>query len=312
MKKTHWVSVLVALVAVVVLTADASAMYNPRTGRFLQRDPAPGGPMHKGAAAGQYRDGMNLYQYVGSAPTRYADPRGLKASTTQPCTCYCGPDVTHFLVNLVNYAGRWRRLQGAKSRLQGIQWLRANGMNLDWWSTAGPYKTAQCPSCNQCKAAYWLCGECVHGHWIGTFMYGYLGRLFSLPDSWMDTAADHVHTGAPGDNPNLNYSDPSWDSAGYGIARLAYDESTTPKGMRQLCKIRKSDKALWFSAHNTVAVPPSSGIDLAIYWINTTENWPSPHAFGYKKACKKCPQALPAAVVNLVPGGKCGNAFPNM
>jgi RHS repeat-associated protein len=39
--------------------------YDPRHGRFAQRDPA------------EYEDGMNLYEYVSSRPSTEADPRGL-------------------------------------------------------------------------------------------------------------------------------------------------------------------------------------------------------------------------------------------
>lgn len=43
-----------------------SRYYSHILGRFLQRDPI------------SYQDGMNLYQYVGSNPTNYLDPLGLK------------------------------------------------------------------------------------------------------------------------------------------------------------------------------------------------------------------------------------------
>ena len=41
MTKAHLITALVGLAAVVMVTADAAAMYNPKTGRFLQRDPGP-------------------------------------------------------------------------------------------------------------------------------------------------------------------------------------------------------------------------------------------------------------------------------
>ena len=71
---------------------DASAMYHPRLGRFLSRDPGAGSAMRIGAGgaapvggfiprdpsqSNQYADGMNLYQYVGSHPISYVDPMGL-------------------------------------------------------------------------------------------------------------------------------------------------------------------------------------------------------------------------------------------
>jgi len=136
MKPEHLIVILVVFAAVAILTADAHAMYNPRMGRFLQRDPGPaaGSPARVGAAGpaigggfaqrdpispyaghaqdeawpghshrfndpiaaqgmwkagsehtaefiaashlAQYTDGMNLYQYVASNPTRYLDPKG--------------------------------------------------------------------------------------------------------------------------------------------------------------------------------------------------------------------------------------------
>lgn len=39
--------------------------YDPKTGRFLQRDPL------------EYHDSMNLYTYVGNQPVNYTDPYGL-------------------------------------------------------------------------------------------------------------------------------------------------------------------------------------------------------------------------------------------
>jgi len=89
MKKTYLIAVMAGLVAVGVFAADASAFYHPSTGMFASRDPGPGGAMRIGAGGlaaaggfllrdptGQYRDGMHLYQYVGSNPTGYVDPRG--------------------------------------------------------------------------------------------------------------------------------------------------------------------------------------------------------------------------------------------
>lgn len=84
MKGMHLLAVTVLLA--VIGTTDALAMYNPRTGRFMQRDPGPGAPERVGTAgpvAGsgfierdQYADGMNLYQYVGSRPIIAVDPNG--------------------------------------------------------------------------------------------------------------------------------------------------------------------------------------------------------------------------------------------
>jgi len=91
MRSHHLFGVLVGLAVIAVLAAEASAMYHPALGRWMQRDPGPGGPVRVGAGqalarsrfvprdpTGQYVDGMNLYQYVGSNPHGYLDPRGTR------------------------------------------------------------------------------------------------------------------------------------------------------------------------------------------------------------------------------------------
>jgi len=79
MKTKHPLAVLLGLAAVALLAADASAIYHPTMGRFLQRDPGARGPMRPGRGfipRDQYADGMNLYQYVRSRPVTAVDPNG--------------------------------------------------------------------------------------------------------------------------------------------------------------------------------------------------------------------------------------------
>ena len=88
MKRSHLIAVLVGFMSIVAFASNASAMYDPGTGRFLQRDPGPAELMRMGmtgmAAEGefiqrdQYAAGMNLYQYASSNPAVRADARGLK------------------------------------------------------------------------------------------------------------------------------------------------------------------------------------------------------------------------------------------
>ena len=89
-------AVLASFAAVALLATDASAMYHPTVGRFLQRDPGPDGMMaapRVGTAGavvgggflprdstGQYEDGMNLYEYVRGQPPNMVDPSGLWTS----------------------------------------------------------------------------------------------------------------------------------------------------------------------------------------------------------------------------------------
>ncbi|KPK47447.1 MAG: hypothetical protein AMK72_08440 [Planctomycetes bacterium SM23_25] len=91
MKRINLVALLVGLVAIALVSQDAFArgrMYHPGLGVFMQRDPvgtplAP--PMARNLSGsqftqrdptGQYRDGPNLYQYVGSNPVNRLDPSG--------------------------------------------------------------------------------------------------------------------------------------------------------------------------------------------------------------------------------------------
>jgi hypothetical protein len=63
--KTRSLAVLVLAVLCLTTFAAHARVYNPALGRFLQRDPIG------------YRDGVNLYQYVGSRPIVARDPTGL-------------------------------------------------------------------------------------------------------------------------------------------------------------------------------------------------------------------------------------------
>jgi len=69
MKLSHLVAVLAGLAAAAVLAADASAMYHPTAGRFMQRDPIG------------YAGGRNLYEYAASDPISEQDATG-----TGPCS----------------------------------------------------------------------------------------------------------------------------------------------------------------------------------------------------------------------------------
>ena len=91
-KRTHLIAALVGIVAMSIFAADASAMYHPGMGTFMQRDPGAGGAHRLGAGgapaatgrfiprdptgSNQYADGMNLYQYTKSNPIVGTDPQG--------------------------------------------------------------------------------------------------------------------------------------------------------------------------------------------------------------------------------------------
>ncbi len=249
-------------------------MYHTQSGRFCSRDPIG------------YAGSVGLLEFLRSNPVNRIDTLGLSSE------CYCGPDMSGFLVDLVNEAIRWRRSLSGVSRFQGIRWLLDNGGNLDWWSTLGPYHTANCPSKDRCIHTYWLCGECVHDHWIGNFMFGFIGRLFRLPDWILYGAADWAQ--------GRYVDDPPWDVAGYQLAWLVFAELSDPNGDHVLCHILKSNPGLWDDGNDTTPGEPPSGV-----------KWPTPHARGYK-GCRKCPEPLPAQVRNTLPGGKFGGSFPGL
>ncbi len=99
MRTTRLIAILAGIATIAAVVADADAMYHPTVGRFLQRDPGPGrgGPIRIGATgptgggrfarrdlAGQYADGMNLYQYARSSPTARVDPLGTLSVPQHP------------------------------------------------------------------------------------------------------------------------------------------------------------------------------------------------------------------------------------
>lgn len=57
---------LLAIVTLATFAPQASAIYDPATGRWITRDPAG------------YVDGSNLYRYGGANPVRFVDPMGLE------------------------------------------------------------------------------------------------------------------------------------------------------------------------------------------------------------------------------------------
>lgn len=89
-------AMLTHLIAMVLLLAsfagDALAVYSPRTGRFLQKDPNESGMLHsalwhdgiapmpelaEGSIHGSLMDGSNLFTFVGNEPVNRTDPTGL-------------------------------------------------------------------------------------------------------------------------------------------------------------------------------------------------------------------------------------------
>jgi len=198
----------------------------------------------------------------------------------------CGPNMTGFLADLINNSNRWIRSEWARKgrirRYEGISWMKKNGMLLDWWTVK--YHTTNCPTnCSNCGKAYEICGECVHDHWIGNFMYGYLSRVLGIPDWMSDLAGSLVQLPGGGGG----YRDPSWDVAGYKLARKVHDALMKSSSSVNLCSVLKSDLKLWNKANDTSATG----------WL-----YPKPHVTG-QKTCAKCSEPLLPPVRTTFPGG---------
>jgi hypothetical protein len=90
MRSKHVFAVLAVFAAASMLAADASAMYHPTLGRFVQRDPGPEGtvvPLRIGqrGLGWQYADGMNLFEYCAGGATGAHDPLGLGQTVRIGC-----------------------------------------------------------------------------------------------------------------------------------------------------------------------------------------------------------------------------------
>jgi len=210
MKRTHLIAVLVGIVAMGIFAADASAMYHPGMGRFMQRDPGAGSANRIGAggpavAGGfipmdQYADGMNLYQYVRGNPYSLRDPSGLASENEQACDC--GPEVTdwfrHELRNQAEYVGNVYGSEaysecGSFDCLTGFARFAQTKMEM---SAGMEYRSKSCwasgtkdtsDGTGNCHAAVTLCGKCTRLKNLGNIVYGYAG-LSVWSEGTLDTA----------------------------------------------------------------------------------------------------------------------------
>ena len=138
MSSKHLFAVLMGFTAVAILTADATGMYHPALGRFMQRDPGPeggftrvrigaatpaaGGHPARGGTVRQYADGMHLYQYVRGNPVRWRDPTGTHTFINCDNWCCYGEKVDKAdLEQRVNQAsGRAKVMRDQFERLAEI------------------------------------------------------------------------------------------------------------------------------------------------------------------------------------------------
>jgi RHS repeat-associated protein len=214
---------------------------DPAKGRFLQRDPLG------------YVDGMNLFQYAKSNPTRYLDPSGLNGEESsgeekkkeEKCEL-CGPDVSDY------YASELRRLEKWTNsfmdtysytwrfRRWGAFWDIAAG--LDWWDANNESVTyKECPT-EKCKGSVWLCGKCVGSHLLGNVAYGFVGRLLEF--KWV-TLRLGAHAHQLAEHGNL---DPAGSRDAYDIGEVIAERTivlTTGKVCRMMERKAERFKRAW-------------------------------------------------------------------
>jgi hypothetical protein len=87
------------------LDSTSLTIHNYTTGRWLQRDPLgvnpAGGKDNLFKVLGQYKNGLNLYEYAGGAPVVLIEPYGLyswtcKANTATKSLCQCLKPIPYF------------------------------------------------------------------------------------------------------------------------------------------------------------------------------------------------------------------------
>jgi RHS repeat-associated protein len=153
--------------------------YNQALGRFISRDPngtrnAPIVPPvgHTGQDVGrdsfvnnplflqqderkfslysktlsrQYSDGMNLYQYVRSNPPARTDWSGLLSS------CYCGPDITDAVANLLKDIDRqFSSLSSSEQDDLCDGYIGVASWDTDLYTRHTSFKIANCPQGKAC------------------------------------------------------------------------------------------------------------------------------------------------------------------
>jgi len=202
--------VLAAVALSLIQPADARAVYHPRLGRFLQRDPS------------NYAEGANCYEYVRSSPVSRLDHEGLASQgdtgssevgseATQPeeeCGL-CGPDVTAQVKKVIAKVQRtWRRWSHKQRRehckaifsdepypqrpvkkrgkmVAGPTWLMAWDIDKLWrggndWINRPPYG----PPCAQpqtgrkkCKDTVEVDNKCYYSGSVNYVLWGWIHRL---------------------------------------------------------------------------------------------------------------------------------------
>jgi len=240
-------------------------------GRFLSRDPL------------EYEAGdFNPSRYVKGCVLHMQDPFGLFAAQSDECRC--GADVTGAFLSLVKRTLASSKEWGITRESPGLQWFMDKGMGFDWPLNQG----AGCPSGIACANTQTLCGECVHSHWIGNFMYAFLLKLAGFGRRLIFFAGNAVQGPGIGDQarPGIQYVDPPWDTAGYDIAINFQHMAASSE--QAFCQELKSNSLLWRQANDTSVTYRSA----PRFHRSEIDVYPAPHAKGYLGVCKPCNSKL--------------------
>jgi RHS repeat-associated protein len=191
------------LAFVLVSCSHAFGTYDPKHGRWLQRDPLgrrPDPPLATLEVAKQYTDGMNIYAYVKSRPTNLVDPEGLQDPSGMATAAnykrsgICGLEVGPQLKKLDEEFSRKfnKLLQPQKKHVCSSMVGFTN--NWDIYPFAWAKTAFSCNGCGtrDCRGTIQVNGECYWPEHVNYYLWGLGHRLCNdagirKPGSWVGT-----------------------------------------------------------------------------------------------------------------------------
>lgn len=172
---------------------------------------------------------------------------------------YCGPDVTENLAKLLNDAlNEWATKYGRYTDNFAhyfyywvIRWneMFKIGPGLDYLATAYA-REGKCPAGEGCERTYWICGQCVHDHFMGNIMYGYWMRLFGFSDvvTWgAGHAFQFIGQSDDGSYDGALQPDLPYDQAGYKLGGALFDVGMTGFTADTVCNVIQNMEAFQYA-----------------------------------------------------------------